>query len=112
MTTLNLSTKITVAINAIDSNEVEPIVDIGNEFIYYCDTSHKQFGNFLYTEFNKLTGVSTRSWSVRYSSAHTVQQVMFDLGQVRWQYPEPLLATFPGFDGLPEIDSSIIPGLY
>ena len=112
MSTIHIQTNITIAINAIDTNELEPIVDVGNEFIYWLDTSHKQFGNLLYTEFNKFTGVGTRSWSVRYSNAFTVQQVMFGLGQRRWEYPDPLMSMFPNFDGHPDSPSGIIPGCY
>lgn len=108
---IHINTNITLAINAID-NGTKPVVDVGNEFIYWLDTSHKQFGNLLYTEFNKLTGVSTRSFSVRYSTAHTVQQVMFGMGMPRQQYDEPLLDMFPDFDGQIIPDSSIIPGCY
>jgi len=109
---INIQTNIVRAIIAIDDGSIKPIVDVGNEFIYLLDTSHKQFGNILYTEFNKLTGVSTRSWSVRYSTAHTVQQVMFGLGQIRWQFDKPLLDTLPGFDGNKDNPSAIIPGCY
>ena len=112
MSQIHIQTNITVAINAIDAEEVEPIVDVGNEFIYWLDTSHKQFGNLLYTEFNKFTGVGTRSWSVRYTNAATVQVVMFGLAQRRWEYAEPLMDHFPGFDGQQPSDGSIIPGCY
>jgi hypothetical protein len=109
---IHIQTNIVVAVNAIDANEVEPVVDVGNEFIYWLDTSNKELGNLRYTEFNKLTGVATRSWSVRYGTASTVQQVMFGRAQRRWKYDQPLMTTFPNYDGHPDSNGSIIPGCY
>lgn len=109
---IHIQTNITIAINAIDDGSLHPVVDIGNEFIYWLQTDHKQFGNLRYTEFNKLTGIATRSWSVRYTTAHTVQQVMFGLGQRRWQYDKPLLSQFPDWDGHEDNAGQIIPGCY
>jgi len=112
MSTIHILTNIVAAVNAIDDGSVDPVVDVGNEYIYWLDISQRHLGNLIYTEFNKLTGVATRSFSVRYSTAHTVQQVMFSMGARRWHYPEPLMDMFPKWDGKDTPDSSIIPGCY
>ena len=112
MSTIHILSNIVSVVNSIDAGTVDPVVDVGNEFIYWLDISQRHLGNLRYTEFNKLTGVATRSWSVRYSTAHTIQQVMFGMGARRWEFPVPLMKTFPKWEGEDNPDSSIIPGCY
>ena len=73
-----LSANVQKTVNAIDEDELNPVVDPGDGFIYVLNTSNKELGNLIYTVFNAETRFPDASFQVRYGTYHIVAQALWD----------------------------------
>ena len=75
---ISVNTNIQEAIEAIDDDRVDPIVDTG-KYIYMIDTSLRQFGTVIYTQFTADTHFPLKSYSVKYGNQHIIRQMLTTL---------------------------------
>lgn len=104
-----LTTKVWLAINEIDSGDIDPIVEPGDGFIYVLNTSAKELGNIIFTVFDAKTRFPDKSYQVRFSAYHVVGQVLWD-PMPRSTLEQIIDLEIPGmppgsgdFEGLPRI---------
>lgn len=76
-----LGANVQAVVNAINTNTVIPYGDFGGPNVYWFQTFDNGLGNIVYTIFDRETTLGLASFMVRYSSASTIQQVVFQ------QYP-------------------------
>jgi hypothetical protein len=76
--TISLLTKVPLAVNAIDAGTVSPIVDTSVGPIILLNTSNRELGNLMWTNFDRETFFPISSWTCRYGAAQTLQQVLFE----------------------------------
>lgn len=72
-----LDANVQAVVNAINTNSVIPYGDYGGPTVYYFQTFENGLGNLVYTIFDKTTTLGLASFMVRYGSAATIQQVIF-----------------------------------
>jgi hypothetical protein len=75
--TIALDANVQAVINAINTNSVIPYGDYGGPVVYYFQTFDNGLGNLVYTIFDKDTTLGLSSFMVRYGSAATIRQVLF-----------------------------------
>lgn len=76
--TIAIDANVQAVINAIDMCRVIPYGDFGGAVVYYFQTSQKCLGNLLYTIFDRKTTLGLATFAVRYGSAATIRQVIFE----------------------------------
>jgi len=106
---IHLQTNIVHAMNAIDDGTIEGQVDFG-DYIYLLDTSNRELGVVISTQFLKTTGVGIASFHTVFGTHHTVHQVIAN-PLPRTEIP-PLIAQLPGYVANPLPDPLIIPSSY
>lgn len=109
--TIHLHSNIITTVNAIDAKEIEPIVDYSS-YLLLLDTSNKELGNLRFTRFLKETLAPIDSYEVRYSTYHTVGQVLMTPIAPRFKFDEPIHSELPGHYPKPPPNGTIIPGCY
>jgi hypothetical protein len=72
-----LDANVQTVINAINCNLVIPFGDYGGPNVYYFQTMDNGLGNLVYTIFDKETNLGLASFMVRFGTAATIQQVLF-----------------------------------
>jgi hypothetical protein len=75
--TIALDANVQSVVNAINTNSVIPYGDYGGPTVYYFQTMSNGLGNLVYTVFDKNTTLGLASFMVRYGSAATIRQVLF-----------------------------------
>jgi hypothetical protein len=75
--TVALDANVQAVINAINTKSVIPYGDYGGPTVYYFQTYDNGLGNLAYTIFDKATTLGLSSFMVRFSSASTIRQVLF-----------------------------------
>jgi hypothetical protein len=75
--TVALDANVQAVVNAINSSSVIPYGDYGGASVYYFQTFDNGLGNLVYTIFDKNTTLGLASFMVRYGSAATIRQVLF-----------------------------------
>jgi len=75
--TIALDANVQLVVNAINTNSVIPFGDYGGPNVYYFQTMANGLGNIIYTTFDKTTTLGLASFMVRYSTASTIQQILF-----------------------------------
>ena len=75
--TVALDANVQAVVNAINTNSVIPYGDYGGPTVYYFQTMSNGLGNLIYTVFDKNTTLGLASFMVRYGSAATIRQVLF-----------------------------------
>jgi hypothetical protein len=76
--TVDLSANVQAVVNAINMNLVIPYGDYGGPTVYYFQTQNNGLGNIIYTTFDKNTTLGLASFMVRYSTASTIRQILFE----------------------------------
>lgn len=72
-----LDANVQTVINAINTKQVIPYGDYGGPNVYYFQTFENGLGNLVYTIFDKTTTLGLASFMVRYGTAATIRQVLF-----------------------------------
>jgi hypothetical protein len=72
-----LDSNVQAVVNAINSNSVIPYGEYGGPNVYYFQTLDNGLGNLAYTIFDKTTTLGLASFTVRYGSAATIRQILF-----------------------------------
>jgi len=72
-----LDANVQTVINAINTNQVIPYGDYGGPNVYYFQTFDNGLGNLAYTIFDKTTTLGLASFMVRFGTAATIRQVLF-----------------------------------
>lgn len=75
--TIALDANVQAVVNAINTNSVLPYGDYGGPNVYYFQTMNNGLGNIAYTVFDKNTNLGLSSFMVRYGSAATIRQILF-----------------------------------
>lgn len=75
--TVALDANVQAVVNAINANLIIPYGDYGGESLYYFTTLNNGLGNLIYTIFDKGTTLGLASFMVRYGSASSIRQVLF-----------------------------------
>lgn len=75
--TVALDANVQAVVNAINTDSVIPYGDYGGPSVYYFQTMNNGLGNLAYTIFDKNTNLGLASFIVRYGSAATIRQVLF-----------------------------------
>ncbi len=73
-----LDANVQAVINAINTNSVIPYGDYGGPSVYYFQTFDNGLGNLVYTIFDKGTTLGLASFMVRYGTAATIREVLFN----------------------------------
>ena len=76
--TIALDARVAAVILAIRSNQVIPLGDYGGPQLYWFSVSDWELGNIIYTVFDRGTSLGLASYTVRYGSATTIGQVLFN----------------------------------
>jgi hypothetical protein len=76
--TIALDANVQAVINAIKMCTVIPYGDYGGSTVYYFCTKENELGNIVYTVFDKSTTLGLASFMVRFGSAATIRQVLFE----------------------------------
>jgi hypothetical protein len=76
--TIAIDANVQAVINAIDMCKVIPYGDFGGAVVYYFQTNQKCLGNLVYTIFDRNTTLGLASFAVRYGSAASIRQVIFE----------------------------------
>lgn len=106
---IHLQTNIVHAMNAIDDGTLEGLVELG-DYIFLLDTSNRELGVVISTQFLKTTGVAIASFHTTFGTHHTVHQILIN-PLPKTEIP-PLIDMLPGFVANPLPDSLIIPSSY
>lgn len=75
--TIALDANVQSVVNAINTNSIIPYGDYGGPNVYYFQTMNNGLGNLVYTIFDKNTNLGLASFMVRYGSAATIRQILF-----------------------------------
>lgn len=75
--TIALDANVQAVVNAINTKCVIPYGDYGGPVVYYFQAFNNGLGNLIYTIFDKETTLGLSSFMVRYGSAATIRQVLF-----------------------------------
>jgi hypothetical protein len=105
---ISLLANVQETVNAIDQG-LRPVVDDGRGDIYVLNTSRKQFGNLVFTQFDRNTLFPIASFTVRYGTQHVINEVLFGAFSSRRQLEEIIDMEIPG-QVREEFDPRIIPG--
>ena len=76
--TIALDASVQDVVNAINAKTVIPYGDFGGPSVYYFQTMSNGLANLIYTVFDRNTSLGLASFMVRYGSAATIRQVMFE----------------------------------
>ena len=108
---ISILSKVWEVVNAIDTEQISPVVDSGAGPLFVLNTSQKAFGNLLYTIFDRDTMFPVASYQVRYSNAHIIAQVLREPMPSRGKLEQIVDMTIPDVD-MPVWDPSLVPGCY
>lgn len=106
---VSLTSNVQEVVNAIDEEDLRPVIDDGTREIYVLNTRLKSLGNIIYTEFDRDTLTPVASYSVRYGHQHIMHQVIFESFTSRFQLPDIEDTEIPGVVR-EDFDPTIIPG--
>jgi len=75
--TVALDSNVSAVINSINAGYVIPYGDYEGPNVYWFQTFENAIGNIIYTIFDRDTNLGLASFMVRFSSASTIRQILF-----------------------------------
>lgn len=76
--TIALGANVQAVVNALSVDAVAPIGDFGGPNVYWFQSFNNGTGNIVYTVFDRVTTLGLASYTVRYGSATTILQIVFE----------------------------------
>ena len=76
--TIALGANVQAVVNALAIDAVAPIGDFGGPYVYWFQTFNNGTGNIVYTVFDRVTTLGLNSYTVRFGSAATILQIVFE----------------------------------
>lgn len=92
---ISLSSKVQAVVNAIQTEDLLPVVEPGDGKVYVLDITQREFGSLQYTVFDEVTRFPEKSYSVKYGTQHTIHQTLYS-AFTRYELDAILTDIIPG----------------